>query len=49
MVKEVLEDQSRLNVDLLCQDTGQTPAEIKTCMENRHVWRAITDVDGESG
>ena len=31
-------------VDLLCQDTGQTPAEIKTCMENRCVWRAITDV-----
>ena len=31
-------------VDLLCQDTGQTPAEIKTCMENRRVWRAITDV-----
>ena len=31
-------------VDLLCQDTGQTPAEIKTCMENRRVWRAIIDV-----
>ena len=31
-------------VDLLCQDTGQTPAEIKTCMENMRVWRAITDV-----
>ena len=31
-------------VDLLCQDTRQTPAEIKTCMENRSVWRAITDV-----
>ena len=31
-------------VDLLCQDNGQTPAEIKTCMENRLVWRAITDV-----
>ena len=29
---------------LLCQDTGLTPAEIKTCMENRRVWRAITDV-----
>ena len=31
-------------VDLLCQDTRQTPAEIKTPMENRHVWRAIPDV-----
>ena len=31
-------------VDLLCQDTGQTPAEIKTCMENRRIWIVIIDV-----
>ena len=31
-------------VDLLCQDTGQTPAEIKTCMENRRIWTVIIDV-----
>ena len=31
-------------VDLLRQDTGQTPAEIKTCTENRRVWRAIIEV-----
>ena len=31
-------------VDLLCQDTGQTSAEIKTCMENRRVRRVIIDV-----
>ena len=31
-------------VDLLCQDTGQTPAEIKTYIEIRRVWRAIMDV-----
>ena len=31
-------------VDLLCQDTEQTPAKIKICMENRRVWRANTDV-----
>ena len=31
-------------VDLLCQDTGLTPAEIKACMEKRRVWRAIIDV-----
>ena len=30
--------------DPMSQDTGQTPAEIKTCMENRRVWRAIRDV-----
>ena len=31
---------------MTCQDTGQTPAEIKTCMESRRarVWRAIIDV-----
>ncbi len=35
---------TRTYVDLLCQDTGQTPAELKTCMEDRRVWRAISDV-----
>ena len=34
----------RTYVDLLCQDTGHTPVELKTCMENRRVWRAISDV-----
>ena len=29
-LEEVLEDQSRLVVDLLCHDTGHTLAEIKT-------------------
>ena len=36
--------QIKTYVDLLCQDTGQTSAEIKTCMETRRIRRAITDV-----
>ena len=31
-------------VNLLCQDTGLTPSEIRNCMEKGSVWRAIADV-----
>ena len=31
-------------VNLLCQDTGLKPVELRTCMEDRSVWRAITNV-----
>ena len=35
-------------VNLLCQDTGLSPVELRTCMEDRSVWRAITNVRRKS-
>ena len=35
-------------VDTLCQDTGLEPNEMKTCMEDRQVWRTIIDVRQKS-
>ena len=35
-------------VDLLHDDTGLTPSEIETCMQDRRIWRVIIDVRQKS-
>ncbi|XP_072044651.1 uncharacterized protein [Amphiura filiformis] len=39
---------SKTYVDLLCEDTGQEPNEIRSCMQDRHIWRAIVGVRQKS-